>query len=418
MKMKKVELLAPAGDLERLKVAIMYGADAVYVGGQIFGLRAAAKNFSLEDLAEGVKYAHERGVKVYVTANIIPHNEDLSGFPEYLKEIHKIGVDAVIVADPGTFSIVRETVPEMEVHISTQANNTNHVTVNFWGKLGASRVVLARELNFKEIKEIKENIPEDLELEAFVHGAMCMSYSGRCLLSNYMANRDANRGECAQPCRWKYHLVEEKRPGEYIQVIEDEKGTYFMNSKDLCMIEYIPEIIESGIYSLKIEGRMKTTYYVAMVVKAYRQAIDRYYEDPENWKFDPKWMEELKKASHRDFTTGFYFEKPGHTEHHYDNTAYVRDYSFIGIVKDYDPETKIATIEQRNRFFKGDEIEITGPKNEVTMVIEEMWDEDMNPIDVAPHPQQIVKIKMDVPVEEYYILRKELKNEGKAVENE
>lgn len=416
--MKKVELLAPAGDLERLKVAVMYGADAVYLGGQIFGLRAAAKNFTLEALAEGVKYAHERGVKVYVTANIIPHNEDFAGFPEYLKEIHKIGVDAVIVSDPGTFTIIRETVPEMEIHISTQANNTNHMTVNFWGKLGATRVVLARELNFKEIKEIRDNIPEELELEAFVHGAMCMSYSGRCLLSNYMANRDANRGECAQPCRWKYNIVEEKRPGEYIQVIEDEKGTYFMNSKDLCMVEYIPEIIESGITSLKIEGRMKTTYYVAMVVKAYRQAIDKYYEDPENWKFDPKWMEELKKASHRDFTTGFYLNKPGHTEHHYDNQSYVRDYSFIGIVKDYDPVTKIATVEQRNRFFKGDEIEITGPKEEVAITVTELWDEDMNPIDVAPHPQQILKMKIDVPVEENYILRKELKNEGKAVDNE
>jgi len=412
--MKKVELLAPAGDLERLKVAIMYGADAVYLGGQIFGLRASAKNFSLEDLAEGVNYAHERGVKVYVTANIIPHNEDLSGFPEYLKEIYKIGVDAVIVSDPGTFSIVKETVPNMEVHISTQANNTNHMTVKFWGNLGASRVVLARELNFKEIKEIRDNIPEELELEAFVHGAMCMSYSGRCLLSNYMANRDANRGECAQPCRWKYNLVEEKRPGEYIQVIEDEKGTYFMNSKDLCMVEYIPEIIESGITSLKIEGRMKTTYYVAMVVKAYRAAIDSYYKNPKDWKFDPKWMNELKKASHRDFTTGFYFDKPGHTEHLYDNTSYIRDYSFVGVVKSYDKSTKIATIEQRNRFFLGDEIEITGPKEEVTITVNEMWDEDMNPIDVAPHPQQIIKIKMDIAVEENYILRKQ----RKAEENE
>ncbi|MBU5677980.1 U32 family peptidase [Alkaliphilus sp. MSJ-5] len=412
--MKKVELLAPAGDLERLKVAIMYGADAVYLGGQIFGLRAAAKNFSYEDLTEGVRFAHERGVKVYVTANIIPHNEDLEGFPEYLEQIYKIGVDAVIVSDPGTFSIVKETVPNMEVHISTQANNTNHMTAKFWGSLGASRVVLARELNFNEIKEIRDNIPEDLELEAFVHGAMCMSYSGRCLLSNYMANRDANRGECAQPCRWKYNLVEEKRPGEYIQVIEDEKGTYFMNSKDLCMIEYIPEIIESGITSLKIEGRMKTTYYVAMVVKAYRAAIDSYYDNPNNWEFNPKWMEELKKASHRDFTTGFYLNKPGYTEHHYDNTSYVRDYSFIGIVKDYDETNKIATIEQRNRFFLGDQIEITGPKEDVAMTITEMWDEDMNPIDVAPHPQQIIKIRVELPVAENYILRKEIK----AGENE
>lgn len=411
--MKKVELLAPAGDLERLKVAIMYGADAVYLGGQIFGLRAAAKNFSFEDLAEGVKYAHERGVKVYVTANIIPHDEDFEGFPEYLKEIEKIGVDAVIVSDPGTFSLVQETVPNMEIHVSTQANNTNSRTVNFWAKLGATRVVTARELSFEEIREIRKSIPEEIEIEAFVHGAMCMSYSGRCLLSNYMTGRDANRGECAQPCRWKYALVEEKRPGQYMPIFEDEKGTYFMNSKDLCMVEYIPEVIESGITSLKIEGRMKTTYYVAMVVKAYRAAIDKYYEDPKNWEFDPKWMKELKKASHRDFTTGFYFNKPDHTDHHYDNTSYVRDYSFIGIVKDYDSETKIATVEQRNRFFLGDEIEITGPKEEVTMKVTEMWDEDMNPVEVAPHPQQILKIKMDVPVEENYILRKELKNEEK-----
>lgn len=409
--MQKVELLAPAGDLERLKVAIMYGADAVYLGGQIFGLRAAAKNFTLEDLKEGVDYAHERGVKVYVTANIIPHDEDLDGLPEYLRAIYEIGVDAVIVSDPGTFAVIRKTVPDMEVHISTQANNTNHMTVKFWGDLGASRVVLARELSFKEIKQIRDNIPEEIELEAFVHGAMCMSYSGRCLLSNYMTNRDANRGECAQPCRWKYNLVEEKRPGEYIQVIEDEKGTYFMNSKDLCMIEYIPEIIESGITSLKIEGRMKTTYYVAMVVKAYRAAIDAYYENPKEWKFNQDWMEELKKASHRDFTTGFYFDKPGPDDHHYDNRSYIRDYSFIGIVKDYDPDTKIATVEQRNRFFLGDQIEITGPKEEIHMTVTEMWDEDMEAIDVAPHPQQIIKIRMERPVEENYILRKEVEVE-------
>lgn len=410
--MNKVELLAPAGDLERLKIAITYGADAVYVGGQIFGLRAAAKKFTLADLAEGVDYAHERGAKVYVTANIIPHNEDLDGFPEYLKSIYDIGVDAVIVSDPGTFSIVRETVPNMEIHISTQANNTNYMSVKFWSNLGASRVVLARELSFDEIKDISEKSPDEVELEAFVHGAMCMSYSGRCLLSNYMANRDANRGECAQPCRWKYNLVEEKRPGEYIQVIEDEKGTYFMNSKDLCMIEYIPEIIESGITSLKIEGRMKTTYYVALVIRAYRMAIDSYYKDPQNWVFNTEWLEELKKGSHRDFTTGFYLNKPGHTEHHYDNTSYVRDYSFIGIVKDYDNETKIATVEQRNRFFLGDDIEIFGPNSDViNMKISDMWDEDMNPLEVAPHPQQIIKMKIEKPVFENYILRKENKVE-------
>ncbi len=406
--MRKVELLAPAGDLERLKIAIMYGADAVYIGGQIFGLRAAAKNFSLEDLREGVSYAHERGVKVYVTANIIPHNEDLEGLPEYLKSIHEIGVDAVIVSDPGTFSMVKETVPNMEIHISTQANNTNYMTARFWKDLGASRIILARELSFEEIKEIKSHVQDSIELEAFVHGAMCMSYSGRCLLSNYMTGRDANRGECAQPCRWRYNLVEEKRPGEYIQVFEDEKGTYFMNSKDLCMIEYVSDIINSGIMSLKIEGRMKTTYYVAMVIKAYRAAIDSYYEDPQNWKFDPKWMDWLKKASHRDFTTGFYLGKPDHADHHYDDRSYVRDYSFIGLVKDFDPSEKIATVEQRNRFFLGDKIEIIGPKEEKNMTIDEMWDEDMNPIDVAPHPQQIIKIRMETPVKENYILTKKI----------
>ena len=406
--MKKVELLAPAGDLERLKFAITYGADAVYIGGQIFGLRAAAKNFSIEEMAEGVEFAHKRGAKVFVTANIIPHNEDLEELPEYLKKLQEIGIDAVIVSDPGTMSIVKETVPEMEIHISTQANNTNYRTIKFWHDLGAQRVVLARELSFPEVREIRDKIPPELELEAFVHGAMCISYSGRCLLSNYMANRDANRGECAQPCRWNYHIVEEKRPGEYMQVYEDEKGTYIMNSKDLCMIEYIPEIIESGINSLKIEGRMKTTFYVATVIRAYRLAIDSYYKDPEGWKFNPLWMEELKKSSHRDFTTGFYVDKPGPKDHIYDVVQYVRNYEFIGAVKYYDPDTSIATIEQRNRFFKGDTIEILGPQEKVIkMVIEEMWDKDGNPIEVAPHPQQIVKMKIDEYVDEFYLLRKE-----------
>ncbi|SNR85150.1 putative protease [Anaerovirgula multivorans] len=410
--MKKVELLAPAGDLERLKIAVIYGADAVYVGGQIFGLRAAAKNFSLEDLKEGIDFAHKHGVKIFVTANIIPHNDDLEDLPQYLREIEKIGVDAVIVSDPGTFSIVQETIPNMEIHISTQANNTNYSTVNFWHKLGAKRVVLARELSFGEIKEIKRNIPDTVELEAFVHGAMCISYSGRCLLSNYMAGRDANRGECAHPCRWNYYLVEEKRPGEYMPIFEDEKGTYIMNSKDLCMIEYIPELIGSGINSLKIEGRMKTTYYVATIIRAYRIALDHYYNNPTNWSFQPEWLEEIKKASHRDFTTGFYLDKPDHKEHIYGDQSYVRGYSFIGIVKEYDEETKIATIEQRNRFFSGEDIEIIGPNEKVIrMFIEKMWDEEDNEISVAPHPKQTVKFVIDEKIEPYYILRKERKDE-------
>ncbi|SES71765.1 putative protease [Natronincola peptidivorans] len=406
--MQKVELLAPAGDLERLKIAVIYGADAVYVGGQIFGLRAAAKNFTLESLREGVEFAHSRGAKVYITTNIIPHNEDMEQLPNYLKEIEKIGVDAVIISDPGTFSLVQETVPNMEIHISTQANNTNFRTVNFWHKLGAKRVVMARELSFEEIKEIRDNTPTDLELEAFIHGAMCISYSGRCLLSNYMTGRDANRGECAQPCRWNYHLVEEKRPGEYMPIYEDERGTYFMNAKDLCMIEYIPQIIESGIYSLKIEGRMKTTFYVATVVRAYRMAIDSYYSNPEKWICTTDLLQEIKKASHRDYTTGFYLNKPDEKAHIYGEQSYVRGYSFIGIVKDYDEETQIATVQQRNRFYAGDTIEIIGPQEKVLKItIEKMWDEEDNEIEVAPHPKQIVKFKIEEKVAPYYILRKE-----------
>lgn len=411
--MKRVELLAPAGDLEKLKMAILYGADAVYLGGQIFGMRAGAKNFTLEELAEGVKFAHERGKKVFVTANIIPHNEDLKELPEYLKALDLMNIDALIVSDPGTFAMVKKILPNMEIHISTQANNTNYLTVNFWHSMGAARVVLARELSFTEIKEINRNIDKDLDIEAFIHGAMCISYSGRCLLSNYMANRDANRGECAQPCRWNYYLMEEKRPGEYMQVFEDEKGTYFMNSKDLCMIEYIPEVIESGITSLKIEGRMKTAYYVATIVRAYRMAIDAYYENPEDWKFKEEWMNEIKTASHRDFTTGFYFDKPKEKDHIYVENAYIRDYSFIGLVKDYDRSTNMATIEQRNRFFKGDHIEILGPKEKIIMMtIEEMWDDKGNSIEVAPHPQQIVKIRIPYKIEPYNILRKERKEDA------
>lgn len=406
--MRKIELLAPAGDLERLKIAVLYGADAIYVGGQIFGLRAAAKNFTLEELAEGVQFAHERGVKIFVTANIIPHNDDLEELPDYLRELNRIGVDAVIVSDPGTFMIVKETVPDMEVHISTQANNTNYMTVNFWHRQGAKRVVMARELSFDEIKEIRKRTPKDLEIEAFIHGAMCISYSGRCLLSNYMANRDANRGECAQPCRWNYHLVEEKRPGEYMPIYEDERGTYIMNSKDLCMIEYIPQLIEAGIDSLKIEGRMKTTYYVATVIRAYRMALDSYLQEPNHWHCKEEWLEEIRKASHRDFTTGFYQQKPDHNEHLYSNKSYVRNYDFIAMVKEYDPETGITTLEQRNRFFKGDQVEIIGPHQEVIKTtIEAMWDEAGIPLEAAPHPKQIIKAKLNQPTAPYFLLRKE-----------
>ncbi|WP_432665291.1 U32 family peptidase [Wukongibacter baidiensis] len=404
---KKVELLAPAGDLEKLKYALIYGADAVYIGGQIFGLRASARNFSIEEMEEGIKFAHERGKKVYVTLNIIPHNDDLEELPGYLEKLNKINVDAVILSDPGTLMYVQEYAPDLEVHLSTQANNTNYMSAKFWHKQGISRIVVARELSFEEIGQVKKNIPEDLELEGFIHGAMCISYSGRCLLSNYMANRDANRGECAHPCRWNYYLVEEKRPGEYIKVTEDEKGTYFFNSKDLCMIEYIPELLNCGLYSLKIEGRMKSIYYVANTVRVYRKAIDEYMKDPENYEFNPEWIEELSKVSHRKFTSGFYLNKPSEDDQLYSTSSYIREYDFLGVVLDYDKESGMALVEQRNRMFKGDEVEIIGPDYKgFKQEIKKMLNDKDEEIDVAPHAQQKIKIYMDNPVEKYYILRR------------
>ncbi len=404
--MKKVELLAPAGDLQKLKFAIEYGADAVYIGGQIFGLRASARNFSLEQMKEGIDFAHERGAKVYLTLNIIPHNEDLELLEGYIKDIKDLGFDALILADPGTLAFVKMYAPEMEVHLSTQANNTNWMSAKFWASQGISRVILARELTIDETKEIVEKVPE-VELESFVHGAMCISYSGRCLLSNYMVNKDANKGECKHPCRWKYNLVEEKRPGEYIPVVEDETGTYFFNSKDLCLIEHVPEMIEAGISSLKIEGRMKSLYYVANVVRVYRKVIDDYMADPENYTFDPTMVDEIKKASHRKFTKGFAFGKPDEDGQLYGTSAYTRDYDFIGIVLEYDEETGMATIEQRNKIVQGDEIEIMGPGFfQFDQVVEQMLDNKDRPIDKAPHAQQIIKMKMAQPVQPYHILRK------------
>jgi putative protease len=410
--MQKVELLAPAGDIEKLKMAFIYGADAVYIGGQTFGLRASARNFSFEDMEEGIRFAHERGKKVYVTLNIIPHNEDLQELPGYLQKLNELGIDALILSDPGTLMYVKQYAPDLEIHLSTQANNTNFMSARFWYEQGIRRIILARELSFQEIKETRSSIPDDLELEAFVHGAMCISYSGRCLLSNYMVNRDANRGECAHPCRWKYYLVEEKRPGEYMPVFEDENGTYFFNSKDLCMIQYVPELIESGLSSLKIEGRMKSVYYVANIVRIYREAIDQYYKMGSSYQYNPSWLDEIKKASHRDFTTGFYVDKPGPKEQIYGTSAYVREYDFVGLVLDYDKETKIAVIEQRNRIFVGDELEIIGPNmKQFTQNVELMWSQNDEVIDVAPHAQQIIKMKMEQPVEKFDILRKDRKDD-------
>ena len=405
--MEKIELLAPAGNLEKLKMAILYGADAVYIGGQRFGLRASADNFSPEQMKEGVEFAHKRGAKVYVTVNIIPHNHDLVGLPQYIKQLEEIGVDAIIVSDPGIFSIAREVSPDMEIHISTQANNTNYKSAEFWYKLGAKRVVVARELSFDEIREIKDKTPQGLDIEAFVHGAMCISYSGRCLLSNYMTGRDSNKGACSHPCRWKYSLVEEKRPGEYYPVYEDERGTYIFNSKDLCMIEHIPQLIEAGIYSFKLEGRMKSSFYVATVVSAYRKAIDEYQKDPANYKFDPKWLQELSKASHREYTTGFYFDKTTGNDQIYNTSSYIREYDFVGLVLDYNEETGIATVEQRNRLIVGDEIEVLRPDGSYFIqTISQIINEEGESIRTAPHPQMIMQIPMDQKVSEFSILRR------------
>lgn len=405
--MEKIELLAPAGNLEKLKMAIIYGADAVYMGGEAYGLRAYADNFSMEEMKKGIEFAHSRGKKVYVTMNIIPHNSDLHGIKEYAKEIEDLGADAIILSDPGMLMLVKEAVPGMHLHLSTQANNTNWASAQFWYNQGIKRIILARELSLKEIAQIREKVNNDLELEIFVHGSMCISYSGRCLLSNYMAGRDSNKGLCAHPCRWKYYLMEEKRPGEYLPVYENERGTFIFNSKDLCMIEHIPEIIKAGVNSIKIEGRMKSSYYVATIVRAYRAVIDAYYNNSEDYKFDSVWLEEISKASHRKFTTGFYFNKPGAEEQEYTSSSYIRDYDFVGLVRHYDKNTGIATVEQRNRMFTGEEIEVVVPDGRYfKQIIKSMKNEEGEDITSAPHPQMTVYMPMDKDVTEYTILRR------------
>lgn len=401
------ELLAPGGSLEKLKIAILYGADAVYVGGEAFSLRAAAENFSIDDMREGLEFAHSRGKKVYLTANILPHNKDIKEFEEYIKEIAPLGFDAVLVADPGMFDVVRGFAPDLPIHISTQANNVNYRSAQFWYRQGAKRIVAARELSLAEIAEIRRNIPEDMEIEAFVHGAMCMSYSGRCLLSNYMTSRDANQGACAHPCRWNYSLMEETRQGEYMPVYENERGTFIFNSKDLCMIQHIPELVECGITSLKLEGRVKTAYYVAAVVKAYRDELDRYIADPAGYRFNPDSLAELCKVSHRPYSTGFYFGKPNEDSQVYTTSSYIRDYDLIGIVEDYDPTAGVAKITQRNRFFAMDEIEIMQPgKPFFSQKAENMTDDKGNKIAVAPHAEMTVYLPMKEPVVKNAMLRK------------
>ncbi len=402
----KPELLIPANSLEVLKVAVNYGADAVYIGGEAFGLRAKAKNFSLEDMAEGISFAHDKGVKVFVTANILAHNDDLDGVREYFKELKNIAPDAVIIADPAIFMIAKEELLGIELHISTQANNTNYGTFNFWHGLGAKRVVTARELSIKEIKKIRENIPEDLEIETFIHGAMCISYSGRCLLSSFMAGRDANRGACTHPCRWKYAVMEESRPGEYMPIYENERGTYIFNSKDLCMVEHIPELIDAGVDSFKIEGRMKTALYVATVARTYRMAIDDYKKDPQYYKSRIDFYKsEIAKCTYRQYTTGFFFGKPDESTQIYESNTYVKEYTYLGLISG-EREGKYK-IEQRNKFSVGEEIEVMKPNGDnISVIVKSIEDEDGNIMESAPHPKQVLYIDLGMQLDELDILRK------------
>lgn len=404
---REIELLIPASCLEVLKTAVVFGADAVYIGGEAFGLRAKAKNFSLEDMAEGIRFAHERNVKVYVTANILAHNYDLEGAREYFQELKEIGPDALIISDPGMFTIAKEVMPEIDIHISTQANNTNYMTYQFWWNQGAKRVVSARELSLNEIKQIRANIPEEMEIESFMHGAMCISYSGRCLLSNYMTGRDANRGACTHPCRWKYSIVEENRPGEYMPVYENERGTYIFNSKDLCMIEHIPEMVSSGIDSFKIEGRMKTALYVATVARTYRLAIDEFLQDPELYKSRiPFYKSEISKCTYRQYTTGFFFGKPDETTQIYDNNTYIKEYTYLGIVGGFNAEG-LAHIEQRNKFTVGETIEVMKPNGDnVQAVVKRIVDDKGADVESCPHPKQQLYIDLGVELQKFDILRR------------
>lgn len=409
IRMQKMELLAPAGNMDKLKMALLYGADAVYLGGKSFGLRAFSDNFSLEEMEEAVRYAHGLGKKVHVTVNIFPHNADLNGLPEYLTSLRDIHVDAVLIADPGIFSLARQIVPDLPVHISTQANVTNWASAKFWHDAGAKRVVMAREVSLKDVKAIHDKVP--VELEGFVHGAMCISYSGRCLLSNYFTeNRDSNRGQCVQCCRFKYNVVEEKRPGQYFPVLEDERGTYIFNSKDLCLLPYLPDLYDAGLCSLKIEGRMKSVHYVATVVKVYRQAIDAYERDPEHFRVLPEWIEELEKISHRPYTRGFSVSRPTEADQVYSHSSNTQTHEFIGLVRSYDAERKLAWIEQRNHFKVGQTVEFLQPKGKlIRCTISRILDEDGQDLDAARHAQQVVAVPVDEPLEAYSMMRREMK---------
>ncbi len=404
--MKKPELLIPASSLEVLKTAVLFGADAVYIGGEAFGLRAKAKNFSHEDMKEGIAFAHARNVRVHVTANILAHNGDLAGAEKYFEELRELSPDALIIADPGMFMLAKKICPEIDIHISTQANNTNYMTYRFWHELGAKRVVCARELSLKEIREIREKIPADMEMESFIHGSMCISYSGRCLLSSFLAGRDANQGACTHPCRWKYAVMEESRPGEYFPVYENERGTYIFNSKDLCMIEHIPELIAAGIDSFKIEGRMKTALYVAAVARTYRRAIDDYLESEEKYRANMDWYkEEIAKSVHRQFTTGFYFGKADENTQIYDSSTYVNEYVYLGIIEEVSKERGVR-IEQKNKFCTGDEIEIMKPDGRnIAVRVLSLTTQEGEEMESAPHPRQALWVKLSEQGEKFDLLR-------------
>ena len=404
---RKLELLIPASSLEVLKIAVIYGADAVYIGGEAFGLRAKAKNFTLEEMKEGIEFAHAHDCKVYVTANILAHNYDLDGARQYFKELKQIGPDALIISDPGMFTIAKEELPDIDIHISPQANNTNYMTYQFWWKQGAKRVVSARELSLNEIKQIREHIPDEMEIETFMHGAMCISYSGRCLLSSFMAGRDANRGACTHPCRWKYSIVEESRPGEYMPVYENERGTYIFNSKDLCMIEHIPEMLNAGIDSFKIEGRMKTALYVATVARTYRLAIDEFIQDENLYKKRiPFYKSEISKCTYRQYTTGFFFGKPDENTQIYDTNTYIKEYTYLGIVGEQNAQG-LYHIEQRNKFSVGETIEVMRPNGDnILVTVKRITDERGVDMESAPHPKQQLYIDLGVKLEQYDVLRR------------
>lgn len=407
---KKPELLAPAGNLEKLKIAVHYGADAVFIGGQDFGLRSNADNFTIEEMAEGVQFANKYDARIYVTTNIFAHNENMDGLEEYLQELERVGIAGIIVADPLIIETCKQVAPKLEVHLSTQQSLSNWQAVQFWKEEGLERVVLAREVGLEEMLEMKKNV--DIEIETFIHGAMCISYSGRCVLSNHMTARDSNRGGCCQSCRWDYFLFAEEeqtnnRIGEVAQFERDD-APFAMSPKDLNLIESIPKLVEAGIDSLKIEGRMKSIHYVATVVSVYRKVIDAYCADPDNFKVDPKWLEELAKCANRPTAPAFFENTPGYKEQLFKNHRQRTTHDFAALVLNYDEETKIVTLQQRNHFRPGDEVEFFGPEiDHFTQKVEKIWDEKGNEIDAARHPLQIVKMKVDKPVYANNMMRKE-----------